>query len=424
MAATAIVLTLQQLLSRGTAHQLPSVIPVNAGDEAPDPIDAVIGKLACIRVPEKPQENLPHRPSLVGTPEEARRRMQVAVLEQQKLKAPIQEGGVGSGSWEKNYHKARAAGYGPGCIKHYADAWHHHLGWVTDPMDAVILRLEGDVDLKSFLRDLSERPEKLQSPTGIGGGLGRVTKRIALSGSFTVGQWDADLVDRILALGRPFFFLPYATGKPLKIPNLPALSNLGYLLEESGDFPIIANPLLPGHDWIRMYEDSLWRRLPHLPRSYRFSVLRIVHELEETCGAICNCLRTMSGAKHQDTTPLLIDLYNLALCGIAISIAALAWHGLGFHPGCPLPKARKILSRLRVQGSLSCRDVYRLGRFKTAEARDDVLARLSAEGLVRVDGKTVTAIPLAEFLNALHTRPEFKLPAPLSAGVVAAKKAS
>lgn len=36
-----------------------------------------------------------------------------------------------------------------------------------------------------------------------------------------------------------------------------------------------------------------------------------------------------------------------------------------------------------------------------------VLARLAAEGLIELDGKKVVAVPLAEFVEALHARPEF-----------------
>ena len=86
-------------------------------------------------------------------------------------------------------------------------------------------------------------------------------------------------------------------------------------------------------------------------------------------------------------------------------MAALAWHCLGFDPGCPRKKALKALSDLRTRGPMSHSEILRSAHLKKEE-RDLMLERLAAEDLIRVDGKTVTATTFDEFVAALHTRPE------------------
>ncbi|MEY3898553.1 MAG: hypothetical protein RLZZ214_4075 [Verrucomicrobiota bacterium] len=72
-----------------------------------------------------------------------------------------------------------------------------------------------------------------------------------------------------------------------------------------------------------------------------------------------------------------------------------AWQGTG--PAAP-PEG---------QGPLTRRELQRHTQSLTAAERNKVLARLAAEGLVQLDDKMVTAVPLAKFMEALHARPEF-----------------
>jgi CRP-like cAMP-binding protein len=53
------------------------------------------------------------------------------------------------------------------------------------------------------------------------------------------------------------------------------------------------------------------------------------------------------------------------------------------------------------------RDLQRGVQYFTAAELNKALTRLAAEGLIELHGKTVTAVPLAEFVEALHARPEF-----------------
>jgi hypothetical protein len=65
------------------------------------------------------------------------------------------------------------------------------------------------------------------------------------------------------------------------------------------------------------------------------------------------------------------------------------------------------LRHLRNKGPLTRRELQRHTESLTATERDKVLTRLAAEGLIQLDGKKVTAVPLAEFMAGLNARPSF-----------------
>jgi hypothetical protein len=102
-----------------------------------------------------------------------------------------------------------------------------------------------------------------------------------------------------------------------------------------------------------------------------------------------------------------MELHALAFRGIVTSVASLAFHCLGFDPGCSRAKALTLLRHLRDKGPLSRRELQRHTQSLTAAQRDEVLARLAAEGLVEVNRREVAAVSLAGFIQALHARPEF-----------------
>jgi len=430
MAATATVLTFWQLLTRGAACQLPSVVLVNAGRMATDPIDLVIGRLAPTCRPETPRMGSLQPGRRFNSRKEASRAMLHAVAAQEKLDAASRRSGLRFeplGSWEKAYQDARAASHGPGRISRYGQAWCGELGLITDPADAILLRLDNQGDREAFLRDLSGEPGKLQHPVGPGGaGLARVAKTLALSGSLAAGCWDGDLVDRTLALGLPVFFLPHATAAPLELSNLPILEIVGLLFEGSGKIPVHAYSRLPDHPFVRSCENDLWRRLPWLPHASRFALLQAVQQLEGACGEIVRHLAARTKTTEAETSVLMADLYLLALRGLTMSVAALAWHAVGFDAGCPLPEVRELLGKLRESGPWTRRDTQRKGRFSSAEERDGVLERLRAEGLVQAEGNMVNAVSLPDFIRTLDARPALAAPEPLWPGAMAAmqRKAS
>ena len=91
-----------------------------------------------------------------------------------------------------------------------------------------------------------------------------------------------------------------------------------------------------------------------------------------------------------------------SLRGLTLSIAGLAWAGVGFHISCSTKQLDKALKALRDHGSMSKRDLQRRARFATAAHRDNVLIELEAEHLVKLEGKVVTAYTFEEFTRLLH----------------------
>lgn len=140
-------------------------------------------------------------------------------------------------------------------------------------------------------------------------------------------------------------------------------------------------------------------------------------ERAESCGltfmmlvAVCVLIKIKDTLLHTATPKHIGDLYwNLhtrAFRGITLGVAALAWHCLGFDPGCPRDKAMKVLRDLRTKGSMSSSDILRYGHLKDKEQRNVLVKCLTAEGLIRIEGTTIRATTFAEFVDTLHSRPE------------------
>ncbi len=139
-----------------------------------------------------------------------------------------------------------------------------------------------------------------------------------------------------------------------------------------------------------------------------------LHQLNSVCSQIARHAGNNHTAKVADNVALYVDLRDRAFRGIALGVAALAWHALGFDPGCPREKAVKVLGDLRSNGPLSRNEIRRKHHLESKQQRDIVLERLAAEDLVRVDGQTVTAATFGEFVTALYSRPG--LPEAVDAG--------
>lgn len=103
------------------------------------------------------------------------------------------------------------------------------------------------------------------------------------------------------------------------------------------------------------------------------------------------------------------DLCGHALRGLVLSVAGLAWHGLGFDAGCPHAEVVRVLEYLRTREPMTKSELMRGAHLKK-EKRDALLERLEAEGLVRIEGKTVKATSYVEFVQDLYSRKEFPPP--------------
>ena len=423
MAAATLALTLWQRMGRSSTPVLPSMLLVNAGAAAADPLDALANTLATGMDSKEPQK-VGTGAFACGTPELARTAV-VNAVEQRKLLGDVGPNNEAEiRSWEKRFHDARRTGYGSGLAAHYAGAWHEKLGWLTDPCDTAILRLDRPEDHAAFREDALTRPERLLRPQGPDQHLYRANKTLAVSGSLPEAEWNSELVCGLVELGLPMFFLPHAGGKPLvggESLKLKAMTFTSGIVGYQGGRQMIAEARLPDDPWVRHYEDQLRRRLHRLPGAYEFSVLRAVRELAPVCVRIVEQFAA-PGTSVSELLRIYGDLYSMALHGIVIGVAGLAYHGLGIGPWDQRGALVEVLQYLRQAGPISRRDFQRKFRVRKVDGRDALLGQLAAEGLVYLEAKMITAVPLSAFVRALHAREEFPEPAYSCLDETAAKK--
>jgi hypothetical protein len=406
--AAALVFSLWQLRGRALTEHVPSMLLLDAGEAAPDPVDELSRSLVHDEGANRPKtdNNLPNAPI---KPEHSQRVMADAIIERARLGEGVTEDPIlrdRASALETRFINARLAGYGCGNSRPYSQAWNEHLGLITDDHDQLILRLNSAPDRVTFRQDVLGATGKLLAPDGIGSGLQWTRKSVSISGSLTPDLWDEALVRGIIELGLPILLLPHVGDGPLTIPNQPALDVIPTLWHSAPGRRATTSLPLPPVDWFEAHATDVRRRLHTLPGTgtYEFAILQVLHQLGGVCNQIAH-FAADSEASPEHVSALFWDLHTRAFRGITLGVAALAWHCPGFDPGCPREKALKALKDLRRKGAMSRSDVLRGARLNKEE-RDLLLERLAAEDLVRVEGKTVTALTCAEFVAALHARPE------------------
>ena len=421
-AAATLALTLWQRMGRTSTPALPSMLLVNAGAAEADPVDTFANTLATGLDRKEPQA-VNTGAFACGTPEMARRAVFNAVERRKLLGAAGPNNEAQILGLIDRFHAARRTGYGSGLAAHYAGAWHEKLGWMTDPCDTAILRLDRPEDHAAFREDVLTRPERLIHPLGPGKGLGDANKTLAVSGSLPEAEWDSELASGLVELGLPMFFLPHVESKPLiggEALRMKALTFTSGIVGYQGGWQMTAAARLPDDPWSKHYEARLRRRLCHLPGAYEFSVLRAVRELAPVCVRIVEQFAA-PGTPTPELGKIYGDLYSMALRGIVIGVAGLAYHGLGIGPWNQHGAILEVLQHLRQAGPISRRD-FQLKFRVLAKDRDALLGQLAAEGLVQLEPRLITAVPLAEFVQALHGRREFPEPAYSCLDETAAKK--
>jgi len=403
--AAVIVLSLWQVSGRVWSRDLPSLLLVNATG-ANDPLDALARESTGMRPkdPEDPEGNYRSGPQ---TREFMRKLAKTS--DTLKKQSPAQHA-----AWLTTYGKfwvqALPNCFGSARAGQYARRHDPVLGVVTDDDGSAVLRIERAVDYDRLLEDITQHPENILAPPGRDKNIAIVHKAVAISGSLNLEQWSADLVEHILNQCLPILFLPHAAQAPLKGSNghwpfaVREFENM-YRARRAQDLEIHRLRRIPGKldAWTCALEDRLRARLQHLNGGYAYLVQEALRLLQVACLAIVQDFATHETTLH-DTSVLAQDFYRLAATGIAMGIEALAWHCRGFDPGCAIMTAQAILAHVRAVGTVSRRDIQRKLQKSNAAQLKEVLAKLEAEGLVRLEGKTVHAVAFADFVRALPTR--------------------
>jgi hypothetical protein len=407
--AAALVLTLWQQRADVLTQHVPSLILLNAGEAVPDPIDDFIATFTRGGINPEPQSSK-DRFGILMDPEKAPNIMARAAIERRKLGPASKHDSLDEKSanvLEGRYYDAKRVAYGTGTARAYSKAWSDEFGFITDENDVLIARLNEASDRAAFRSDVITDPNKLHNPLGIGRGLLTVRKKVSVSGSFTEDLWDEEHVMGIIKLGLPTLFIPHTATEPLAVSNPRVLNVFPTLWRDAPVSRAITSLELPEMDWFKAHTEDIRRRLRLLQGSgsYEFAVLQVLHHLDSVCSLIARQAGNNYTAKVADNVALFMDLRARAFRGITLGVAALAWHGLGFDPGCPREKAVKVLRDLRTNGPLSRSEIRRKHHLESKQQRDIVLERLAAEDLVRIDGQTVTAATFEEFVTALYSRP-------------------
>jgi hypothetical protein len=409
-ATTALVLSLWQLAGRAMTPHVPSMLLLSAGEAATDPIDDLVQGLVYDEENDKPRVQTEGPFTCAGI-DLAPTAMKNALLKRGALgrnldNSPSKQ--ASAENLEERFHAAQVTGFGPARCRPYSQAWHSDYGLLTNRDNELILRLNEDADRESFCRDVLDDPGKLLFPAGIGGDLAPVTKSVSLSGSLPPGLWKDRLAANIVALGLPVFFLPHPAEGPLILENQSLFESLAMSWPYRSGARVETPLRLPASDWVANYQSALRKRLGRLPAAYEFSALQAVRQLGGVCDRIASFADQESKAKPAEVIALFENLYAHSLRGMVIGVAGLAWHGIGFDPGCPRKKALEVLCYIRAKGPVKLSDLLLAkGARINAATRTVLLERLASEDLVRVEGKTVTATTYKEFLRALYARKEF-----------------
>lgn len=159
---------------------------------------------------------------------------------------------------------------------------------------------------------------------------------------------------------------------------------------------------------------ALMKRLVHTPMDYAFNVQRILRQLWHVCVRVARAICEQGGGPDAITL-ISQDLFRSTLRAVVIGVASLAYHSWGFHAGVPRAFVVQLLEHLRTSGPQTRRDLQRkFPQWLKAGKRDALLDRLSDAGLVFCPDTVVSAVPLSEFINWLHRRPEFPVEGCLS----------
>jgi hypothetical protein len=312
--------------------------------------------------------------------------------------------------WLEHWRQAKAELFPSLEVNHYHMAFDPDFGLVTGKDDHISLLVHGKEARNALRKDLQDKPERLDAPPGFSNELAPVTKHASLMGSLPAGKWDAELVDGLMALQKPVYFLPHCQQGTIAIEPIGVLQGIIGLFNQChrrqpGGF--LVDPLAaPAVGDFSRYESLVRRLSAELPGDREF----IHRTLIRQASGIIYRLALMIEPGNLDSRVLqaiAADLYRSFLRGISYGIASLKYHAYGLGLGIHRSAAVACLSEIRQRGETSRRDLQRKVYTLNADSRDHLLQRLEEAGLILTEGKMVRPVSLAEFLKGIPIRERF-----------------
>lgn len=403
MAVTVEVLSMWQMSGRALTHQPPGYLLVNMTEATVDPLGQ-IGIFNHGMQKIGPDGEKFGSPTPADAKALALKSMRV-FTESYRLIKTENELKCAQGFWAQNI--GRAFGVGPS--GGYADRWDEELELVTDDTGNIVLLLHRDEDWAMFREHVANEPTRLSSPQGFSKELELVTKVATVSGTLVPRELDDRTLESILEEGLPILVLPHSASAELAAVRSSPLSNLTARFLKITRAVQTPRRLVPVKLPIRgvpmvEYEGILLSLCHHLPANYGFYLLRTLRELH----LVCDPIAIMAAGKGSPLTRAIsVDLRHLTVRGIVTGVASLAYHGWCFDAGIPRSKTVKLLAALRDTGKMTCRELQRLLRDCDAQKLKSVLETLEDQGLVQIDGKVVTAVPMPLFVRSIPARHSF-----------------
>lgn len=412
VAVATFVISCCQLADKGLTLRTPSMIGINAHGFEDDPVDDFVCRLVTdthCRLPQVYDTGA----FALRKPEEATQSMEYAILQMREVEGTNLFKAEQHRALESLYFDAQRSGFGSGRCRPYATAWHDKFGLLSERDCRVILRLGSIADGVAFGKDVIAGSRRLLAPAGFGADLKWLPKQFGVSGVIEEDVWDADFARGMVNLPLPLLVLPHATKSPLKLPDTNLIAAITDTLHHAFTGTIEEPDNFPPHPWFSHYAAQLRKRLRHLPGDYDHTMQRLARQLYPVCMRLVIYAARISPTKpisKQEIESLALDLSAHTLRCLAISMAGLAWHGLGFDAGCPCEEVARVLHYMRQKPPMTAAEFRRSAHVKNKEVRNVLIGRFLEEDLVRMNGEKIRPATFLEFVEALHARKEFPLP--------------
>lgn len=416
---TTFVLSACQLAGHNLTHRIPSLILVRPDDPQAQALADLASRF--VTADRIAAEEYRKTSSSAAPPEQALKYMNFLLTEAQNLRNGGPLSTSDSQFYGDKFFAAQNDLYGTGESRPYAEAWHENFGLITDRNNRLILHLNTPKDVQAFRQDVMDKNPKLTMPTGYCAGLVQGLKEIAVAGAMSPEQWHADLARNLVDLPFPILLLPQPGAATFTLPDDDFIRVLIGRAHGKPQGPVTEPYNVLPLPWFEHYFALLRQRLRHLPADYEHAFQRLARQLPGACSQYVQPLGIYTTNNEREIESLAFDLYAYTLRGLTISMAGLAWHCLGFDPGCTRQEASRVLGYLRVNGPMSSSDLLRKAHL-TKELRDVLVKRLAEQDLVEIDGKIIRAMGYEEFVKRLYARKEFLEPENYWAGLYSNKQ--